>query len=108
MKPSHLILAVTLVLGVVIGACAKREPEQPPPQQQPYYYPPPQQTAYPQQTAAPQPTYTAPPATATPTATAAPSGSASGTPTQIPGVTKNADGTCSLTIPGQQGGQPMV
>ncbi len=99
-----------VVLGSCVAvalACSKKS--DPPPQEpQPYYQqqpqPYPQQQPQPYPTAQPQPYPTAQPQPA-PTAAPAATGSA-GTPTAIPGVTKNADGTCAIMVPG--GTAPMV
>ncbi len=100
----HGLVFLALGAGIAFGCSKEPEPQAPP---QGYYQqapPPQQQQPYPQAQPAPAPapmaTDTAPPATTTAPATSA----SGGTPTAIPGVTKNADGTCSLTVPG---GQPM-
>jgi hypothetical protein len=129
MKHGALALVAALsALGMLV-ACTQEQPQSPPPgyyqqpPQQGYQAPPPgytaapppgyatAQPAAPAYTAppqAPQPEYTAQPvpaepapAATAPAPTAAPAGS--GTPTAIPGVTKNPDGTCSITPPSFNG-----
>jgi len=86
--------------------------QQPPPgyQQQPppgyQQQPPPgyqQQPPGGYQQPAPAPAPTPAPAPAAPAPAAAPAPSATGTPTAIPGVVKNADGTCTWTPPSLNG-----
>ena len=91
-------------MGLVLLAACKDDQQQPaqypqqPYQQQPYQQQPYQQQPY----AQPQPTYTQPaPTTTTPGTTGGQ------TATAIPGVMKNADGTCSITLPSMTG-QPSA
>jgi hypothetical protein len=97
-------LAAVMSFGVMACEPREEEPEYPPqpypayPQPYPQTYPQP----YPQQQPYPQP---APAGTA-------PAPASSGTPTMLPGVTKNPDGTCSFTPPppigNAQNPQPMT
>lgn len=87
------MLPLVLPLGLLlVGAAACSKDEAQPAAQ------------YPQQTY-PQQTY---PQTTTPTATTTATASTTGqTATAIPGVMKNADGTCSVTLPSLNG-QPSA
>jgi len=103
-----LFLATSLALATAACGSSKNEPETPPQgyyQQQPAPMQPapaPMQPAPAPMQPAPAPAATAPAPAAT---TPAPAASSSATPTAIPGVMKNADGTCSITPPG---GQPLT
>lgn len=88
----------TLCLGLAVFACSKKS-DPPPEQPQPYYQPAPQPYPAAQPGPAPGPAPAPAPAPAATTPAPAATGSA-GTPTAIPGVTKNADGTCSVMMPG--------
>lgn len=108
------VSTLCVVVGALfVGACGGSNEPEPQTQNQPppgYYQqqPPPQYGPAPAQPAPmAQPAPAPAPAPAAPAPTdpgAAPA--ATGTPTAIPGVMKNADGTCSLTVPGAP--QPMV
>ncbi|MEZ4226350.1 MAG: hypothetical protein R3B13_35725 [Polyangiaceae bacterium] len=110
MTKGNVFLALGAFLLVACGGSNEQDPQtqnQPPPgyyqQPQPQYAPAPAQPA-PMAQPAPAPA-PVPATTGAPTdPNAAPA--ATGTPTAIPGVMKNADGTCSLTVPGAP--QPMV
>jgi hypothetical protein len=104
MKHGVLLAAAVVAFGLTACGSKQQQPEQP----QGYYQQPPPQyqqppPTYQQPAPAPVEAAPAPAPAATPAATPAASGSS--TPTAIPGVVKNADGTCSLQVPG---GQPIA